>query len=142
MPNGRSVLSLFLEATQLKTVCMVAAIIRDDFSIVKEQVECIGVVCRHRRRPVESVAADAPQRTFAVAADARSRAFGRKKAFRKRLSSKQSTVFPKRNNQRAFLENNKNAFSSKTNVQNKLSLRNKRKHALSPKNNKERLPDR
>ncbi len=53
--------SLFLEATQRKTVRTVEEILRDDPGVVEVQV--VGTGAGHRRRPTEPVDADTPQCT-------------------------------------------------------------------------------
>ena len=71
MPSGP--LSLFLEATQLKTVHTVEEILRDDPGVVEVQV--VGTGAGHRRRPTEPVDADTPQCTvtFVISAVAETR---------------------------------------------------------------------
>ncbi len=52
---------LFLEATQLKTVCTATAVLRNEPAAVEAQI--VGIVARRLRRPARSVAADLMQRT-------------------------------------------------------------------------------
>ena len=65
----RAPTSLFLEATQLKTVRTVAAVLRIEPAVAEAQV--VGIGTRNRRRPAVPVAADAIQRTGAGVATAR-----------------------------------------------------------------------
>ena len=80
MPRSRSVLSLFLEATRLKTERTTDVVIRVDPAGVEAQVVGVGTR-RNGRRPAVPVAADAIQRTSSIAssstavAEARSRVF-------------------------------------------------------------------
>ena len=71
---GRDVLSLFLEATQLKTERTAIVVLRVDPSVAEVQVVGIATPRRNRRRPDAPGVADAPQRSFAAAANARGRA--------------------------------------------------------------------
>ncbi len=68
--RGRAA-SLFLEATQLKTVRMVTTVLRVDSAEVK--VQAVGNASRGERRPAEPIATDVTQRTGAVTAAARGR---------------------------------------------------------------------
>lgn len=64
-------LSLFQEATQLKTVPTVVAVIRADSS--KMEIQAVGIGIREGRRPAESAGADVTQRAVMRVAEARSR---------------------------------------------------------------------
>ncbi len=63
--------SLFLEATQRKTVRTVIAVLRADPIEVEAQEVGVATPRRNRRRPAVPVAADVPQHTGAVHAEAR-----------------------------------------------------------------------
>ena len=63
--------TLFLEATQLKTVRTVTVALRADPSVAEAQV--VGIAARSGRRPTEPVDADAIQRTVGRVAVARGR---------------------------------------------------------------------
>ena len=63
--------TLFLEATQLKTVRMVTTVLRVDSAEMK--VQAVGNASRGERRPAEPIATDVTQRTGAVTAAARGR---------------------------------------------------------------------
>ena len=64
-------LSLFLEATQRKTVPTVVAVIRADSS--KMEIQAVGIGICEGRRPAESAGADVTQRAVMRVAEARSR---------------------------------------------------------------------
>ena len=68
MPSSSS---LFLEATQRKTVRTVIAVLRADPIEVEAQEVGVATPRRNRRRPAVPVAADVPQHTGAVHAEAR-----------------------------------------------------------------------
>ena len=72
MPSGP--LSLYLEATQLKTVCTETVVLRAKSVVTKAQVAGIITLRRNCRRPNVPAAADLPQRSVVVRAIARGRA--------------------------------------------------------------------
>ena len=59
VPSG----TLFLEATQLKTVRTVAVVLRAD--PYEAEAQAVGIASRRERRPAEPVVADVPQSTVA-----------------------------------------------------------------------------
>ena len=73
--------SLFLEATQLKTVRTVTAVLRAD--PYEAEAQAVGIASRRERRPAEPVVADVPQSTVSPStkgvAEARGRVAVRKK---------------------------------------------------------------
>ena len=71
--RGRDVLSLFLEATQLKTVRTAIAALRADPSVAEAQGAGIATPRRNRRRPDVPGVADVIQRTVLISAEARGR---------------------------------------------------------------------
>ena len=72
--RGRAA-SLFLEATQLKTVRTATVVLRVDSAAV--EVQAAGIVPRRERRPAEPVVADAKQCTVALGASGVAEARGR-----------------------------------------------------------------
>ena len=67
--------TLFLEATQLKTVRTATVVLRVDSAAV--EVQAAGIVPRRERRPAEPVVADAKQCTVALGASGVAEARGR-----------------------------------------------------------------
>ena len=71
VPSG----TLFLEATQLKTVRTVTAVLRAD--PYEAEAQAVGIASRRERRPAEPVVADVPQSTVSPSTKGVAEARGR-----------------------------------------------------------------